>query len=215
MPRDKLLKKGISALSDSELIALLINVGSKEKSAIELAKEVLCLAEGNLNELGKLSLNDLQRVKGMGEAKSTFIVAALELGRRRYGCLPADKVIIKSSKDIATYLKVMLMDFSHEVFAVVYLNRANKITHFEIISQGGITGTVADPRVILKRAVEKNACSLILTHNHPSGSLLPSKSDEEITSKIKMAASYFDIKILDHLIVSDEGYFSFADDGLI
>ena len=215
MPRDKLLKKGISALSDSELIALLINVGSKEKTAIELAKEVLCLAEGNLNELGKLSLNDLQRVKGMGEAKSTFIVAALELGRRRYGNLPADKVIIKSSKDIATYLKVMLKDLSHEVFAVVYLNRANKITHFEIISQGGITGTVADPRIILKRAVEKNACSLILTHNHPSGSLLPSKSDEEITSKIKMAASYFDIKILDHLIVSDEGYFSFADDGLI
>jgi DNA repair protein RadC len=214
-PREKMLQNGLSSLSNSELLAILINIGSKEKSALDLAKDVLNLAQNNLSELGKLSVNDLQKIKGIGEAKSTLISAALELGKRRETSSPLEHICVRSSYDIATYLKALLKDYYYEVFAVIFLNRANRIKHFEIISQGGLTGTVADPRIILKKAVEKDATSIILSHNHPSGQLVPSIADQELTQKIKNAASYFDIKVLDHIIVSEDGFYSFADDGLI
>ena len=214
-PREKLLSKGAEVLSNSELIAILINNGSKDKSAVDLAKEILRLGSDNLNELGKLTLKDFQQIKGIGEAKAITIAAALELGRRRQASATLDKTIVQSSKDIAQYLKAILKDFNYEVFAVLFLNRANKINHFEIISRGGITGTVADPRIILKKALEQDATSIVLSHNHPSGSLKPSRADEELTQKIKEAAKYFDIKVIDHIIVSEDGYYSFADEGLL
>ena len=214
-PREKLLTKGAEALSNAELLAILINNGSKNKSAVELAKEILKLGHDNLNELGKLSLNDFKKVKGIGEAKSIIVAAALELGRRRHAAAALEKTVVRSSKDIAQYLQITLKDYSYEVFAVIYLNQANKINHFEIISRGGITGTVADPRLILKKALEEDATSLVLCHNHPSGNLKPSRADEELTKKIKEAAGYFDIKIVDHIIVSEDGFYSFADDGIL
>ena len=214
-PREKLLIKGAAVLSDSELLALLINNGNKEKSAVEIAKDVLQLGGYNLNELGKLSLKELQKVKGIGIAKAITIAAALELGRRRQASDALEKTIIRTSGNIAQYLRATIKDFSYEVFAVIFLNKANKINHFEIISRGGITGTVADPRVILKIALEQGATSVILCHNHPSGNLKPSRADEELTQKIKIAARYLDIVVMDHVIVSEDGYYSFADDGLL
>jgi len=212
-PRRKMLTKGLPALSNSELLAIILNIGSREKSALQLAKDILNLANNNLSELGKLSLHDLQALKGIGEAKATLIAAVLELGRRREISFPLERICVRTSFEIAHYLRPLMKDYNYEVFAVVYLNRANKIKHFEIISQGGITGTVADPRIILKKAVEQEATSIILSHNHPSGNLKPSRADEEITQKIKQAASYLDIRVLDHIIVSEEGYYSFADEG--
>jgi DNA repair protein RadC len=214
-PREKLLNKGAEILSNSELIAILINNGSKDKTAVDLAKEVLKLGSNNLNELGKLTLKDFQQIKGIGQAKAITIAAALELGRRRQAAATLDKTVVQSSKDIAQYLRAVLKDFTYEVFAVLFLNRANKVNHFEIISRGGITGTVADPRVILKKALEQDATSIVLSHNHPSGSLKPSNADEALTKKIKEAAKYLDIKVIDHIIVSEEGYYSFADEGLL
>jgi len=214
-PREKLLSKSAAALSNSELLAILINNGSKKKSALDLAREILLLGKNNLNELAKLSIDQLMTIKGIGLAKAISISAALELGRRRHAGELMPKAALKDSTDVARYMQSILMDQPHELFAVVFLNQANKVNHFEIISQGGITGTVADPRLILKKALEKNAVSLILCHNHPSGSLRPSRADEELTHKIKEAAKFFDIKVLDHLIVSEEGYFSFADEGLL
>jgi DNA repair protein RadC len=214
-PREKLIAKGAAALSNSELLAILLNNGSKNKSAVELAKEILKLGHDNLNELGKLSIHDFKQIKGIGQAKSIIISAALELGRRRHASAALEKTVIRSSRDIAQYLQATLKDHNYEVFAVVFLNRANKINHFEIISKGGITGTVADPRVILKKALEEDATSIVLCHNHPSGNLQPSRADEELTKKIKDAAGYFDIKIIDHIIVSEEGFYSFADEGIL
>jgi DNA repair protein RadC len=214
-PREKLSLKGAAVLSDSELLAILIANGSKEKSAVQLAKEVLQLGGHNLNELGKLSLKELQKIKGIGIAKAITIAAALEIGRRRHASAALEKTVIKTSSDIAQYLRATIKDFSYEVFAVLFLNKANKINHFEIISRGGLTGTVADPRIILKIALEQEATSIILCHNHPSGNLRPSRADEELTQKIKTAARYLDILMMDHLIVSEEGYYSFADGGLL
>jgi DNA repair protein RadC len=212
-PREKLVSKGAASLSDSELLALLINNGNKEKSAVELAKSILKLGGNNLNELGKLSLKELQVVKGIGEAKAITIAAALELGRRRAAASALEKVVVRSSSEIAQYIRATIKDFNYEVFGVLFLNKANKINHFEIISRGGITGTVADPRVILKKALEEDATSIILCHNHPSGNLKPSRADEELTYKIKEAARLFDIRVIDHIIVSEEGYYSFSDEG--
>ena len=214
-PREKLLSKGASSLSDSELLAILINIGNKNKSAVELAREVLKLGKNNLNELGKLSIHEMTKIKGIGPAKAITLTAALELGRRRHASNALSKQVIHSSTDIAGYLHIVLKDYAYEVFAVVFLNRANKINHFEIISRGGITGTVADPRIILKKALDEEATSIVLCHNHPSGNLRPSKADEDLTLKIKEAAKYFDIKVLDHIIVSEDGYFSFADEGIL
>lgn len=214
-PREKLLLNGAENLSHSELLAILIHNGSKEKTAVDLAKEVLKLGNDNLNELGKLSIKELMKIKGIGEAKAITIIAALELGRRRQAASSLSKTVVGSSSEIAQYLKAKLKDYRHEVFAVLFLNRANKINHFEIVSTGGITGTVADPRVILRKALEQDAVNIILCHNHPSGSLKPSKADEQLTAKIKEAARFLDIAVLDHIIVSEDGYYSFADEGLL
>lgn len=214
-PREKLLMKGPESLSDSELLAILIANGNREKSALDLAKEILKLGKNNLPDLGKLTVKELMKVKGIGEAKAISIIAALEIGRRRQALSYREKAAVTNSIEVAKYLQTLLKDHRHEVFAVLFLNRANKINHFQIISEGGITGTVADPRVILKKALEEDAVSLILCHNHPSGSLKPSLADQELTLKIKEAAKYFDIKVLDHLIVSESGYYSFADSGIL
>jgi DNA repair protein RadC len=214
-PREKLLRKNPSTLSDSELLAILIRNGNPEKNAIELAKELLRLGKNNLNELGKVTIPEMMRIKGIGLVKAITISAALELGRRRQASLSMEKPIVKSSRDIATYLQALFRDLPHEVFAVAYLNRGNRINHFEIISTGGITGTVADPRIILKRALLEDAVSLIFCHNHPSGNLQPSKADLELTKKLKGAANLFDISLFDHIIVGENGYYSFADSGML
>jgi DNA repair protein RadC len=214
-PREKLLSKNPQSLSDSELLAILIHSGTREKSAVELAKEVLRLGKNNLNELGKLSIKELTRIKGIGPAKAITLLAALELGRRRQAGLLLDRPTVRDSREVAAYFQSLLRDHHYEVFAIIFLNRAGRIKHVEVISQGGITGTVADPRLILKKALEEDAVSIILCHNHPSGSLQPSKADEELTAKIREAARYFDIRLLDHIIVSEEGHFSFADKGLL
>ena len=215
-PREKLMHKGAESLSNSELLAILINNGTKDKTAVDLAKELLQCVGNDLQKLGKFSIQEyLQlQIKGLGVAKSITIAAALELGIRRDSFIKK-KTTILSSKDIAEYLRAQLQYKKHEVFAVVFLNRANKILHHEVISEGGITGTVADPRIILKKALEHSATGIILSHNHPSGNLKPSKQDEDLTRKIIGAAKYFDIVVTDHIIVSDEGYFSFADEGIL
>ena len=214
-PREKMARHGAEVLSNAELLAIIINNGNKEKSAVELAKDILKLGADNLDELGKLSLKDFQKIKGIGIAKAIAITAALELGRRRSGGNLLQRTKVTSSIEIAVYLRSILKDNNNEVFAVLFLNQANKIKNFKIMSKGGITGTVADPRIILKQALDEGATSLVLSHNHPSGNLSPSRADQELTQKIKQAASYFDIKILDHIIVSDEGHYSFADEGLL
>jgi DNA repair protein RadC len=215
-PREKLASKGAHALTNSELIAILLQNGAVDKSAVDLAKELLYAVDNNLQRLGQLSVKDVVnlKIKGLGPAKAVAIAAALELGIRR-SMHENKKDVIRSSKDVATYLKVQFEHKKHEIFAVLFLNKANKVNHHEIISEGGITGTVADPRIILKKALEHDATQIVLCHNHPSGSLKPSRQDEELTNKIKLAAQYFDISILDHIIVSDEGYYSFADEGLL
>jgi len=214
-PREKLLSHGPTHLSDSELLAILLHHGTRDKTAVDLAKQIMQLGKNNLNELGKLTVKELMKIKGIGEAKAITVAAALEIGRRRQAGSYLQKPIMSTSRDFANYLQVLFRDHNREIFAVAFLNQANKINHIEIISEGGITGTIADPRIILKKALEENAVSLVLCHNHPSGSLKPSRQDEEITRKIKEAAKFFDIKVLDHIIVSDAGYFSFSDEGIL
>ncbi|MBS1738150.1 MAG: DNA repair protein RadC [Bacteroidetes bacterium] len=214
-PREKLLTKGSQTLSDSELLAILINTGSGKRSAVQLAREVLELGGNNLDKLGKLSLKDLMEISGIGEAKAITIIAALEFGRRRQASRPVDKISIGDSNALAAYLKTSLKDHHHEVFAVVFLNRANKINHFQVMSIGGMSQTIVDPKTIFIKALEVKATSIVLCHNHPSGNLKPSRADEEITQKLKNAGRLLDIQVLDHLIVSDEGYFSFADEGIL
>ncbi len=213
-PRKKLLLKGAYSLTNSELLAILINNGNSKYSAMDIAKNLLQTVENDLQQLSAQSVRELvnQKIHGLGEAKAITIAAALELGVRR-NVQTHKKEIIHRSKDIADYLRASFEYRKYEVFAVVYLNRGNRIIQQEIISEGGLTGTVADPRVILKKALEYEATSLILCHNHPSGNLNPSKADEMITQKIKQAAALLDIQVMDHIIVSNEGYFSFADEG--
>ena len=213
-PREKLSLKGSDLLSNSELLAILINNGSKDKSALDLAKELLAAVNNDLQRLGKISVKEMinLKIKGLGPAKAVTIAAALELGIRRNMATEKREVVL-SSRDIANYLQAQFQYKKHEIFAVVFLNRGNKINHFEIISEGGMTGTVADPRIILRKALEHDAVSIVLCHNHPSGNLKPSRQDEDLTQKIKQASAYFDITVLDHIIVSNEGYYSFADEG--
>jgi DNA repair protein RadC len=213
-PREKMRMKGLDAMGDAELLAILIQNGNKEKSALELAHDLMRRSRNRLSELSRLSLRELMKTKGIGMAKAVTILAALELGKRRMAEHYLTETITGSAS-VAKYLQAKLMDLSHEVFAVLFLNRANRIRHFEIISSGGMTGTVADPRIILKKALEEEAVSIIICHNHPSGNLKPSRADEEITRKINHAAKFFDIMLLDHIIVSTDGYFSFADEGLL
>jgi DNA repair protein RadC len=214
-PREKLLSKTPNSLTDAELLAILIGKGTRGKNTVDLAKELLGSVKNNLNELGRLEIHDLLKINGIGKVNSVTILASLELGRRRYGIGALEKPVVRDSHQVAGYLRIMLQDQLREVFAVIFLNRANRVNHFEVVSQGGITGTVADPRIILKKALESHAVNLILCHNHPSGNLKPSKADEELTYKIREAARFFDIKVVDHIIVSQEGYFSFADEGMM
>ena len=214
-PREKLIELGAYNLSNSELLAILIHNGTPKKSALDLAREILKLGHDNLNELGRLTLKDLTSIKGIGEAKAVTIAAALELGRRRMSGNALQRDVVAGSKQVALFLREKLKDLSHEIFAVIYLNLSQKILGFEILSKGGITGTVADPRIILRKAIEKGAVKLILCHNHPSGSLKPSRADEMLTSKMKEGAKLIDIDVIDHIIVSEAGYFSFADEGLL
>jgi DNA repair protein RadC len=214
-PREKFLNKGPMSLTDTELVAILIRTGSQGKTALELSREILQAGKNSLPGLARLTVRELMKIKGIGSAKAISIAAALELGRRRQAVSSIKRPSVTGSHEVAAYLQALLKDFRHEVFAVIFLNRANKISHFEIISQGGITGTVADPRIILKKALEEDAVNIILCHNHPSGNLRPSRPDEELTQKIKEAVKYFDIRLLDHIIVSAEGFFSFADEGIL
>ena len=214
-PREKLITLGPSGLSNAELLAILIRTGTREKTALAVAQEILKKNQENLDELGTNTLYDLLQVKGIATTKAISIIAALELGKRRHNSNGLRKVAIQNSSDVADYLKTALKDFPYEVFAVLFLNTANKIKHFEIISKGGLTGTIADPRIILKRALEQNATGLILSHNHPSDNLQPSQADEALTHKIKEAAKWMDIRLLDHIIVSNEGYYSFMEEGKI
>jgi DNA repair protein RadC len=214
-PREKLYKWGCEQLSDAELLALLLQCGNKQRSAMELAGELLAMAKHNLSELARMHPLQMARIKGIGKARAAQVMAALELGRRRHAGPPLLKTQVCKSSDIARFLQISLQDRQQEVFGVLYLNRANRINHFEIVSEGGITGTVADPRIILKKALEQNAVSIIVCHNHPSGNLQPSRADEQLTQRLKEAAQLLDIHMLDHVIVSEQGYYSFADEGLI
>lgn len=214
-PREKLLSKGIKSLTDAELLAILIGSGQKNESAVEVAKKVLNLTQNNLNELGKLSKKDFETIKGIGEAKAIILISALELGRRRKFSESREKYKINSSKDAFNFMQPFFEDLSYEEFWVIYMNRSNRITDQIKISQGGVSGTVIDVRIILKHAIEKLASNLIICHNHPSGNLQPSESDKQITNKLKEAAKFHDIQVLDHLIISDNSYYSFADEGIM
>jgi DNA repair protein RadC len=214
-PREKLRTKGVKILSDTELLAILIQQGTRNRTAVDLARDVLAASKQNLKELGRLSMADLLKINGIGEAKAMIILAALELGRRRQAAQNLEKPVVQGAASVALFLQTLLQDHDHEVFTVLYLNRANKINHYEIVSSGGMSGTVADPRVILRRALEEKAVGIILCHNHPSVSLRPSHADRELTLKIREAARYFDILVLDHIIVSHEGFFSFTEEGLL
>ncbi len=214
-PREKLMLKGKSVLSNAELIAILISSGNTELSAVELSKKILESVNHNLADLGKLNIRDLMKFKGIGEAKAISIIAALELGRRRKETDASEKTKITSSKDAYNYMYESLSDLPHEEFWVLYLNRANLVIKKERISIGGISGTVADVRMIFKMAVELLSCGIILVHNHPSGNKEASRADKQLTVKLKEAGKLLDVPVLDHLIFTDNGYFSFADEGLI
>jgi len=212
-PREKLVKKGVQSLSDAEIIALLIGSGTKNESAVELSKKVLKSANNNLNELGKLSIQDLTKMKGIGEAKAITILAALELGRRRKISEIITKNKITQSKDIFEFFQPIIGDLPHEEFWILLLNRSNKIIEKKKISQGGVSGTVIDVKIILKYAIEKLASSIVLCHNHPSGNKNPSNADDSITFKLKKASELLDIQVLDHIIVADVEYYSYVDEG--
>lgn len=214
-PREKLLSKNPQTLSDAELLGILLQNGTRNKSAVDIARDLLFSCQNNLSELGRCSVYDMMKIKGIGRVKASMITAALELGRRRQASLALEIPMVSGSKDVAGYLQQLYQDHRQEIFVVLYLNRANRIRHHEMISLGGITGTVADPRVIIKKAIEQDACSLILSHNHPSGNLLPSRADEELTRKVQEAARLLDMRVIDHIIISNQGYFSFADEGLL
>ena len=214
-PREKLVQKGKSVLSNAELIAILIGSGSRNESAVELSKRILASVNNNLNDLGKLSIKQLTQFKGIGEAKAITIIAALEIGRRRRGEDVEEVNVITSSKSAFEVLLPNLGELQHEEFWIVYLNNSNKILHKAQLSKGGITGTLVDVRLVMKQALEFGAVGLILAHNHPSGTLKPSAADKEITQKLKTAAQILDIKVLDHLIITQKDYFSFADKGIL
>ncbi|HEY3372142.1 MAG TPA: DNA repair protein RadC [Prolixibacteraceae bacterium] len=214
-PREKMLVKGIRSLSEAELIAILIGSGSMDESAVDLSRRVMASVNNNLNELGKKTISDFQKFKGIGQAKAITISAAMELGRRRKETDTVERIKVVTSSDAATIFKPLLSDLAHEEFWILLLNRNNQVIDKIMVSQGGLSGTVIDVRIILKMALDKLACSIILCHNHPSGNLIPSEADKEITRKIKEAGKHMDIPVLDHVIIGNGSYFSFADDGLI
>jgi DNA repair protein RadC len=212
-PREKMLNKGRHSLSDAELIALLIGSGSRNESAVDLAKRMLRSGHDNLLELSKLGINDLKRFKGIGEAKAVTLIAALELGKRRRSSEALERKKITSSRDAFEFFISLIGDHTYETFYILLLNRANNVIRAVQISEGGISGTVADPKKIFKIALENNSSSIILCHNHPSGNIKPSDADIRLTKKLKSGGELLDIPVLDHLIVGEERYFSFADEG--
>lgn len=214
-PREKLLYKGKAALSDAELVAILIGSGNREESAVALCKRILASTENNLSELGRLSIKQLMEFKGIGEAKAITILAALELGRRRRGSEALERKTITSSKSVFELMQPEIGELPHEEFWIIYLNNSNKVIQKNQLSKGGITGTLVDVRLALKIALEVGAVGLILVHNHPSGTLKPSQADKNLTQKLKTAALSLDIKILDHLIITENSYFSFADESIL
>jgi len=214
-PREKLLLKGKSALSEAELIAILLGSGTRSISAVELAKQLLAAVDNDLNKLAMLSVKELIKFNGIGEAKAINIISALEIGRRRKDTVYQEQAKIQSSKQIYELMKAELLDLDHEEFWVVFLNRTNKVVKKEQCSSGGISGTVVDSRLIYKRAIEERACSIILVHNHPSGNLKPSQADIDLTRKMKDSGKILDIPVLDHIIFANNGYFSFTDESIL
>ncbi len=214
-PREKLLLKGTSALSDAELIAILIGSGTARLSAVDVSKNVMQHVGNQLHELAKLSVKDLTKIKGIGEAKAVTIIASLELGRRRKDVEVQDKPKISSSKDAFDLLFGDLTDLPHEEFWVLLLNRAHRVVKKKRISEGGVSGTVADPKIIFKMALEELASGIIVAHNHPSGNMTASQSDIDLTKKLKEAGKFLEIQLLDHLILCGQKYFSFADEGML
>lgn len=215
-PREKMLSLGRQNLSDSELLAIIIGSGSRGESVIDLSKRILKDYDNNLNELGKITIKDLTRkYKGIGEVKAINIIAALELGRRRQNSDPLQRPTISSSKDAFNYLYPFLADKPHEEFWFLLCNRSNRIIHKEFLGRGGVAGVMADSKLILKSAITHLASGIILSHNHPSGNLKPSKADINLTEKVIQGAMLFDIRVLDHIIIGDMAYYSFADEGLI
>ena len=214
-PREKLVSKGRSVLSDAELIAILIGSGNREESAVALSKRILQTVQGNLNVLAKLSVEKLTEFKGIGLAKAISIITALELGKRKQLESTLERPKITSSSDAAQTMQVIIGHLEHEEFWVLYLNNSNKIVAKVQISKGGLTATLVDVRLVFKSALEVAAVGIIVCHNHPSGKLQPSTADKQLTSKIKAAGITLDIKLLDHLIITEKAYFSFADEGLL
>ena len=214
-PRERLLEIGKNSLSDAELLAILIRSGNRDSSAVELSKLILKSVDYNLDNLSKLSVSDLLKFKGIGEAKAISIVAALELGRRKKLIKSSSKPRITCSKDVYNYIKLNLEDLPFEEFWIVLLNKSNSILSKHMIGRGGVSQTLADPKLIFNYALTKLASSIILAHNHPSGRVVPSDADIKLTKKIKNAGSYLDIAILDHIIVGDDKYYSFADQGIL
>jgi DNA repair protein RadC len=214
-PREKLLLKGKATLSDAELIAILLGTGTTKLSAVDLAKNILQAVNNDLNELARLTVKDLMKIKGIGEAKAITIISALELGRRRKDFQAEEKPKIGGSADAFEILKADLLDIPHEAFWIILLNRANRVIKKHQISQGGVAGTVADPKIIFKTAVEELASGVILAHNHPSGNLTASQADIDLTKKLKESGKLLDIQVLDHIIIAGKKYFSFADEGLM
>ncbi|WP_372793902.1 DNA repair protein RadC [Lutibacter sp.] len=214
-PREKLLLKGKAALSDAELIAILIGSGSRNESAVALSKRILASINNNLNKLGKLSVLDLLKFKGIGDAKAISIITALELGRRRRLEEALELPKITSSSAVFNMMQPLIGELQHEEFWVVYLNNSNKVLYKEQLSKGGLTGTLVDVRLVYKKAIEIYATALILCHNHPSGKLQASNSDKIITNKLKQAGETLDIKVLDHIIITENAYFSFADENIL
>lgn len=214
-PREKLLQRGQAALTNAELLAILLGSGYREKNAVELAKEILRDVDNSLSRLARKTIGEFQQYKGIGEAKSVTLIAALELGRRRQLSQAKKVHKIRSSKDVFDRMQPLLSDLPHEEFWVLYLNNANVVLHEEKHTQGGMTGTLVDSRMVLKQALLLSAVGLILVHNHPSGTLVASQSDKILTKKMQNAAETLDIKVLDHLIVTEKSYFSFADENMM
>lgn len=214
-PREKLLAKGKTTLSDAELIAILIGSGNRQESAVALSKRILQTVDGNINELAKLSVEKLSTFKGIGEAKAISIITALELGKRRQLETALEKPKITSSKAVFDLMQPIIGDLEHEEFWVLFLNNSNKVLAKSQMSKGGLTATIVDVRLLFKRALELAAVGMIVCHNHPSGKLEPSQADKQLTEKIRLAGSTLDIKLLDHLIITEKWYFSFADEGVL
>ncbi|SFW75100.1 DNA repair protein RadC [Sinomicrobium oceani] len=214
-PREKLSRKGREVLTDAELIAILLGSGNRDESAVGLSKRILSAANNNLNELGKFSLAQLTQFKGIGDAKAITIAAALELGRRRRLEQALERVKISNSKSVFELMQPVIGELPHEEFWIIYLNNSHKVLQYTQLSKGGITGTLVDVRLVMKRALELGATAIVLVHNHPSGTLLPSDADKQLTKKLKTASESLDIHVLDHLIITEESYFSFADQRIL